>query len=35
VTNRIEVWDLARWNDFIQTQEEAYDQYGRQVLPNF
>jgi MraZ protein len=35
VTNRIEVWDLARWNDFIQSQEEAYDQYGRQVLPNF
>ena len=35
VANRIEVWDLARWNTFIRQQEEAFDQYGRQVLPNF
>ena len=35
VANRIEVWDLARWNEFIRQQEEAFDQYGRQVLPNF
>lgn len=35
VTNRIEVWDLARWNGFVGEQESSFDRYGRQVLPNF
>lgn len=35
VANRIEVWDLARWNEFINSQADAYDRYVRQVLPNF
>jgi len=35
VANRIEVWDLSRWNEFISSQADSYDQYARQVLPNF
>lgn len=35
VANRIEVWDLACWNEFIDGQADAYDRYARQVLPNF
>ncbi|MEO7069999.1 MAG: cell division/cell wall cluster transcriptional repressor MraZ, partial [Nostocoides sp.] len=31
--SRIEVWDFARWQDYLASHEESYSEQSEEVIP--